>query len=44
MAARHDLATDPGLQEELLQARRGPPVFARKLNELTQVGLGGGVV
>ncbi|MFE4541194.1 maleylpyruvate isomerase family mycothiol-dependent enzyme [Arthrobacter sp. NPDC056727] len=42
MAARHDLATDPGLQEELLQARRGTAFFARKLNELTDAELDGG--
>ncbi len=42
MAARHDLATDPGLQEDLLQARRGTAFFARKLNELTDAELDGG--
>jgi maleylpyruvate isomerase len=42
MAARHDLATDPGLQEELLQARRGTAFFARKLNELSDAELDGG--
>ncbi|MFP3460938.1 maleylpyruvate isomerase family mycothiol-dependent enzyme [Arthrobacter globiformis] len=42
MAARHDRATDPGLQEELLQARRGTAFFARKLNELTDAELDGG--
>ncbi|APX04056.1 maleylpyruvate isomerase family mycothiol-dependent enzyme [Arthrobacter sp. QXT-31] len=42
MVARHDLATDPGLQEELLQARRGTAFFARKLNELTDDELDGG--
>lgn len=34
MVARHDLTTDPRLQEDLLQARRGTAYFARKLNEL----------
>ncbi len=34
MVARQDLTTDPGLQEQLLQARRGTAFFARKLNEL----------
>ncbi|WP_087873392.1 maleylpyruvate isomerase family mycothiol-dependent enzyme [Arthrobacter globiformis] len=42
MVARQDLATDPGLQEELLQARRGTAFFARKLNELTDEELDGG--
>ena len=42
MAARHDLATDPRLQEELLQARRGTAFFARKLNELSDSELDGG--
>jgi maleylpyruvate isomerase len=42
MVARHDLASDPGLQEELLQARRGTAFFARKLNELTNEELDGG--
>ncbi|BCW43325.1 maleylpyruvate isomerase family mycothiol-dependent enzyme [Arthrobacter sp. StoSoilB5] len=42
MVARHDLATDPGLQEELLQARRGTAFFARKLNELTDAELDAG--
>ncbi|QOT18583.1 maleylpyruvate isomerase family mycothiol-dependent enzyme [Paenarthrobacter sp. YJN-5] len=42
MAARHDLTTDPRLQEELLQARRGTAFFARKLNELTDEELDGG--
>jgi maleylpyruvate isomerase len=42
MVARHDLATDPGLREELLQARRGTAFFARKLNELTDDELDGG--
>ncbi|WP_224166228.1 maleylpyruvate isomerase family mycothiol-dependent enzyme [Arthrobacter sp. StoSoilA2] len=41
MVARHDLATDPRLQEELLQARRGTAFFARKLNELTDSELDG---
>lgn len=44
MAARTDLATDPGLQEELLQARRGTAFFARKLNELTDAELDGGTL
>ncbi len=35
MVARHDLTTDPELQDALLQARRGTAFFARKLNELT---------
>jgi maleylpyruvate isomerase len=34
MAASHDLATDPALQEALLTARRGTEFFGRKLNEL----------
>jgi maleylpyruvate isomerase len=42
MVARHDLATDPGLQDELLQARRGTAFFARKLNELSDAELDGG--
>jgi len=42
MVARHDLATDPGLQEQLLQARRGTAFFARKLNELSDAELDGG--
>ncbi|MDR6640184.1 maleylpyruvate isomerase family mycothiol-dependent enzyme [Paenarthrobacter nitroguajacolicus] len=42
MVARHDLATDPRLQEELLQARRGTAFFARKLNELSDAELDGG--
>jgi len=42
MAARTDLTTDAGLQEELLQARRGTAFFARKLNELTDAELDGG--
>src|SRR5687767_13766241 len=41
MAARTDQTTDPGLQEELLQARRGTAFFARKLNELTDKDLDG---
>ncbi|KUM42121.1 maleylpyruvate isomerase family mycothiol-dependent enzyme [Arthrobacter sp. EpRS71] len=41
MAARHDQTTDPGLQENLLQARRGTAFFARKLNELTDAQLDG---
>lgn len=44
MVARHDLATDPGLQEDLLQARRGTAFFARKLNELTDAELDGGTL
>ncbi|MET4538413.1 maleylpyruvate isomerase [Arthrobacter bambusae] len=44
MVARHDLATDPGLQEDLLQARRGTAFFARKLNELTDAELYGGTL
>jgi maleylpyruvate isomerase len=42
MVARHDLTTDPRLQEDLLQARRGTAFFARKLNELTDDELDGG--
>ncbi|MHC8606316.1 maleylpyruvate isomerase family mycothiol-dependent enzyme [Paenarthrobacter ureafaciens] len=42
MVARHDLTTNPRLQEELLQARRGTAFFARKLNELTDEELDGG--
>ncbi|MEJ1115736.1 maleylpyruvate isomerase family mycothiol-dependent enzyme [Paenarthrobacter sp. CCNWLY172] len=42
MVARHDLATDPGLQADLLQARRGTAFFARKLNELSDAELDGG--
>ncbi|WP_217376965.1 maleylpyruvate isomerase family mycothiol-dependent enzyme [Paenarthrobacter ureafaciens] len=42
MVARHDLTTDPRLQEDLLQARRGTAFFARKLNELTDEELDGG--
>jgi maleylpyruvate isomerase len=42
MVARHDLATDPRLQEDLLQARRGTAFFARKLNELSDAELDGG--
>lgn len=34
MATRHDLVTDPALQEALLTARRGTEFFGRKLNEL----------
>jgi maleylpyruvate isomerase len=44
MVARHDQATDPRLQEQLLQARRGPAFFARKLNELTDTELDGGSI
>lgn len=39
MAARTDQTTDPRLQEDLLQARRGTAFFARKLNELTDTDL-----
>lgn len=42
MVARHDQTTDPVLQEQLLQARRGTAFFARKLNELTDAELDGG--
>ncbi|WP_248760845.1 maleylpyruvate isomerase family mycothiol-dependent enzyme [Pseudarthrobacter sp. SSS035] len=42
MAARTDQTTDPRLQEDLLQARRGTAFFARKLNELTDAELDGG--
>lgn len=42
MVARHDLTADPGLQEQLLQARRGTAFFARKLNELSDAELDGG--
>jgi len=42
MVARHDLTTDPRLQEALLQARRGTAFFARKLNELSDDELDGG--
>ncbi|WP_314195807.1 maleylpyruvate isomerase family mycothiol-dependent enzyme [uncultured Arthrobacter sp.] len=42
MVARTDLATDPGLQGELLQARPGTAFFARKLNELTDQELDSG--
>jgi maleylpyruvate isomerase len=42
MVARHDLATDPRLQDDLLQARRGTAFFARKLNELSDAELDGG--
>ena len=41
MVARRDLTTDPGLQEQLLQARRGTAFFARKLNELSDAELDG---
>ncbi|WP_425860902.1 maleylpyruvate isomerase family mycothiol-dependent enzyme [Arthrobacter sp. TWP1-1] len=41
MVARHDLTTDPDLQDALLQARRGTAFFARKLNELTDEQLDG---
>ncbi|MEE9095900.1 maleylpyruvate isomerase family mycothiol-dependent enzyme [Pseudarthrobacter phenanthrenivorans] len=42
MVARHDQTTDPRLQEDLLQARRGTAFFARKLNELSDAELDGG--
>jgi maleylpyruvate isomerase len=42
MDARHAQTTDPRLQEQLLQARRGTAFFARKLNELTDAELDGG--
>lgn len=42
MAARRDHTTDPRLEEDLLQARRGTAFFARKLNELTDAELDGG--
>jgi len=42
MVARHDQATDPRLQDALLQARRGTAFFARKLNELSDAELDGG--
>jgi maleylpyruvate isomerase len=42
MVARQDQTTDPGLQEQLLQARRGTAFFARKLNELSDAELDGG--
>ncbi|MEO8220758.1 MAG: maleylpyruvate isomerase family mycothiol-dependent enzyme [Specibacter sp.] len=41
MVARHDLTTDPGLQEALLQSRRGNAFFARKLNEFPDDELDG---
>ena len=41
MVARSDKTTDPRLQEELLQARRGTAFFARKLNELSDADLDG---
>ena len=41
MAARADRTTDPALLQSLLQARRGPAFFARKLNELTDADLDG---
>lgn len=41
MPARHDLTTDPTLQGQLLQVRRGTAFFARKLNELRDVELDG---
>jgi maleylpyruvate isomerase len=41
MVARHDQTTDPRLQEQLLQARRGTAFFARKLNELSDAELDG---
>ncbi|MFF1829096.1 maleylpyruvate isomerase family mycothiol-dependent enzyme [Paenarthrobacter sp. NPDC058040] len=42
MVARHDQTTDPRLQEDILQARRGTAFFARKLNELSDAELDGG--
>ncbi|MDQ0000584.1 maleylpyruvate isomerase family mycothiol-dependent enzyme [Pseudarthrobacter sulfonivorans] len=42
MVARQDQTTDPRLQEQLLQARRGTAFFARKLNELADAELDGG--
>ncbi|SDO23331.1 maleylpyruvate isomerase [Cryobacterium flavum] len=39
MVARHDLTTNPLLQTQLLQARRGTAFFARKLNELSDAAL-----
>ncbi|MCU1517702.1 MAG: hypothetical protein JWQ75_2423 [Pseudarthrobacter sp.] len=42
MAARTDQTTDPRLQDDLLQARRGTAFFARKLNELTDPELDAG--
>lgn len=42
MVARHDQTTDPRLQEQLLQARRGTAFFARKLNELADTELDSG--
>lgn len=44
MVARHDQTTDPRLQEQLLQARRGTAFFARKLNELSDAELDGGTL
>ena len=44
MVARDDQTTDPRLQEDLLQARRGTAFFARKLNELTDAELDGGTL
>ncbi|GAA1256701.1 maleylpyruvate isomerase family mycothiol-dependent enzyme [Arthrobacter pascens] len=44
MAARTDQTTDPRLQDELLQARRGTAYFARKLNELSDAELDGGTL
>jgi maleylpyruvate isomerase len=41
MVARHDQTSDPRLQEQLLQARRGTAFFARKLNELSDAELDG---
>ncbi len=41
MPARHDLTTDPALQEQLLQVRWGTAFFARKLNELRDEELDG---
>jgi maleylpyruvate isomerase len=41
MVTRHDLTTDPALQAQLLQARRGTAFFARKFAELTDPELDG---
>lgn len=41
MVARHDLTTDPKLQQELLTVRRGTAFFSRKLNELRDADLDG---
>lgn len=39
MAARHDLATEPGVLQDLLDARRATAFCARKLNELADEDL-----